>query len=96
MDGEEQRVANFCTAHADTMELQPSVSSLSTAPSLVDTGDNLDDLQAELEQLRAENERLEKQHKAATLKVAIAQSRAEIQANSLQRQSYSRGRCSSV
>jgi hypothetical protein len=41
------------------MDLQPSGSSLSTAPSMENTGDNLEELEAEAMRLRVENERVE-------------------------------------
>jgi hypothetical protein len=60
--------------------LQPSISRLSPAPSMVDTDDNLDELEAEVKRLRVDNERLEREHKAAMLKAEIAQSRADLNA----------------
>ena len=47
-------------ANADTVDLPPSDSNLSSTHSLEDTGDNLEELEAEMMRLRAENERVEK------------------------------------
>ncbi len=58
---EEQRMASVISviANADTVDLPPSDSNLSSSLSLEDTSDNLEELEAEAMRLRVENERVE-------------------------------------
>ena len=58
---EEQRMASVISviANADTVDLPPSDSNLSSSLSLEDTSDNLEELEAEVMRLRVENERVE-------------------------------------